>query len=384
MRRLWNGGVADRFLSIYVGVWLLLLILVIRHLVIHHIPIMLSEDHLPSLLIQSVELLLLVGPVIGLAYIGYRIHDSRFNESESKQILAYHIFGMVSVYSVVGAITVHHALLGYGFHWTLAEMEILSGLGFGGLLGAIGGIHRVQATFRKRTIDERSAQLHAEKERAENLQQRLSVVNRIIRHDIRSAVNIITGNVERVREEEGDVTQSLQIIQSQAERLHEISENTRIIEETLRSRSAGTAEQDIGAIVEDTIAECRDKYDDVSIRTEIPDGIRAEAHERIGAAIEEALQNAVVHNDSARPEIRVTVTEGIDDEEWAEIAIADNGPGIPEAELDPLEEGIESALDHSSGLGLWLIRWVVDRSDGKLRFSENEPRGTIVRIRLPQ
>jgi len=39
-------------------------------------------------------------------------------------------------------------------------------------------------------------------------------------------------------------------------------------------------------------------------------------------------------------------------------------------------------LYHGSGLGLWLINWIVKRSGGTLEFSENQPRGNVVTIEL--
>jgi len=47
-----------------------------------------------------------------------------------------------------------------------------------------------------------------------------------------------------------------------------------------------------------------------------------------------------------------------------------------------LTEGEETDLEHSSGLGLWLVYWFVEQSDGRLSFAENDPRGTVARIDL--
>jgi signal transduction histidine kinase len=37
--------------------------------------------------------------------------------------------------------------------------------------------------------------------------------------------------------------------------------------------------------------------------------------------------------------------------------------------------------DHSTGLGLWVARWVVEGVDGRLRFGDADD-GTTVRLRL--
>lgn len=64
------------------------------------------------------------------------------------------------------------------------------------------------------------------------------------------------------------------------------------------------------------------------------------------------------------------------------MTVSDNGPGIPPHELETLRRGHETKLDHGSSLGLWLIQWAVDGSDGELAFESNDPRGTRVTLTL--
>ncbi|MDY6776437.1 MAG: sensor histidine kinase [Halobacteria archaeon] len=66
-----------------------------------------------------------------------------------------------------------------------------------------------------------------------------------------------------------------------------------------------------------------------------------------------------------------------------EIRVSDNGPGVPESDVGVLgdEQNIEP-LYHGSGLGLWLVNWIVKRSMGEISFEEKEPRGTVVRMCL--
>ncbi|WP_435157127.1 hypothetical protein [Haladaptatus sp. DFWS20] len=53
-------------------------------------------------------------------------------------------------------------------------------------------------------------------------------------------------------------------------------------------------------------------------------------------------------------------------------------------EQSVLIEGRETALQHGSGLGLWLTNWVVGKFGGELTFGTNQPRGSVVTIRLQQ
>jgi sensor histidine kinase regulating citrate/malate metabolism len=66
-----------------------------------------------------------------------------------------------------------------------------------------------------------------------------------------------------------------------------------------------------------------------------------------------------------------------------ELRVADEGPGFGEIDRAALARGEETQLEHSSGLGLWLVRWTVTSSGGTLSIEEREPRGTVVTVGLP-
>ena len=47
-------------------------------------------------------------------------------------------------------------------------------------------------------------------------------------------------------------------------------------------------------------------------------------------------------------------------------------------------EARETALEHASGLGLWLVHWIVTESGGDIEIATREPTGTVVRMWLPR
>jgi len=99
------------------------------------------------------------------------------------------------------------------------------------------------------------------------------------------------------------------------------------------------------------------------------------------AAIEEAVENAIKHNDSAEPVvgIRVRARSG----EWIDIEIEDNGPGIPDQELDVLSKG-ETSLNHADRLGFWFMYWVVSRVGGEFSVTDSDPRGSALTLSVPR
>ncbi|MFB6132899.1 MAG: sensor histidine kinase [Halanaeroarchaeum sp.] len=123
------------------------------------------------------------------------------------------------------------------------------------------------------------------------------------------------------------------------------------------------------------------KYHRADISLSVSTGETIDCKESTRTAIAELLDNAVEHND--RPHPSVDVGMDVTDDSVA-VMVADDGPGIPEHERAVLREGEETPLVHGSGLGLWLVYWIVTMNGGRLEIEDNEPRGTVVRLVLPR
>lgn len=137
---------------------------------------------------------------------------------------------------------------------------------------------------------------------------------------------------------------------------------------------------DIVAVVDELVAEYRPSHPDVNLSVAGPDQCIVETDPWLESAVDILLENALEHNDGPEPSIEVRITCATD---YATIAIADDGPGIPDSELAVLEHGEETQLEHGSGIGLWIVHWIVDRSDASIAF-DTGPDGTAVTIRVPR
>jgi signal transduction histidine kinase len=67
-----------------------------------------------------------------------------------------------------------------------------------------------------------------------------------------------------------------------------------------------------------------------------------------------------------------------------EIAVADQGRGIAEADLPHIYEPFFTTSDDGTGMGLALVRRFVQEVGGDVRCEANQPRGTRFRIRLAE
>ncbi|MFC3958024.1 PAS domain S-box protein [Halovivax cerinus] len=218
-------------------------------------------------------------------------------------------------------------------------------------------------------------------------QKRVEVLNRVLRHDLRNGMNIIEGSAERLATKAtgDDAERYARAIRERTDELIGLAEKTRAVERTLDRDTVATGPIDAANAVERAIARLTQHHSPVTVERSLPEAAPVRADDLLVDAVYNVLENAVQHTDRDEPTIGVTMRPVADDPETLSIAIADDGPGIPDEERQLLEEEREiTQLRHASGLGLWLVDWVVTQSGGELRFEENDPRGTIVELRLPR
>ena len=221
----------------------------------------------------------------------------------------------------------------------------------------------------------------AERERKlRDRQQRLEVLYRVIRHNIRNEMSVILNYADIAADmtDDDQVEMAAETISDTGRKLTSLSEKARQIQNALDAADE-TSRVDAAAVARETVADHREAFPDVTFRTAIPESCPAAAITALELAVENVVENAAKHDDSAEPTVDVAVG-GTDDRVF--VSVADGGPGIPEQERNVLSEGRETSLEHGSGLGLWLVYWVVDRSGGRLRFDDNHPRGSVVTLVL--
>ncbi|MCT9098447.1 PAS domain S-box protein [Haloarchaeobius sp. HME9146] len=211
-------------------------------------------------------------------------------------------------------------------------------------------------------------------------QQRLEVLNRVLRHDIRTSVNIIQGSAELVAEvvDDPDGERHLQTILATCNRLLEESMKARRIQDLLKkNRHEVRTVRSVLDVLEATAVEREDG--DVELVDE-SDGTAVLAI--VQSALVELLENALEHGKGdSPPQVSVRVS---DDDGWLEFRVADSGPGLPEAERRVIEQQTEQPLAHSSGIGLWIATWLVKASGGTILIERADSTGTILTVRVPR
>ena len=210
----------------------------------------------------------------------------------------------------------------------------------------------------------------------------LQVLHRLLRHNLRNDLNVIEGFADLLAAELDDERHQefADRIRSNATQLAELSETANTIESVVGQRELDRRPVDLDDLVADTVAACATTYSEADVSIGDLPAVTVAAGPPLETAIAELVDNAIEHNHRETPGVSVEIEA---DADTATITISDNGPGIPPAEWAVVTGDTEiSQLEHGSGLGLWLVRWVTEGYGGELTYHEREA-GSTISIRLP-
>ena len=231
-------------------------------------------------------------------------------------------------------------------------------------------------------ISRREDELAEQNTQLERALQQISILHRILRHNLRNSCNVIYGYSEQLRGGANDQNErTVDVIETHVEELVRLSEKSHILRDIVIEGPDSISAVDLSSLLRERLDAFDADHPDVVVEMDLPDGLYVTAHARLASGLDELLENAVKHNDSVQPTVRVSARSEADG--TVDLDIADNGPGVPEIEREVVEKGEEKPLFHSQGIGLWVARAAVVESGGEIRLVDNEPQGTVARITLP-
>lgn len=224
-------------------------------------------------------------------------------------------------------------------------------------------------------------------ERRQRRQQQ-TVMNRVLRHNLRNDLNVASGYVDLSIERTDDETieTHLQRAKADIDDVLALGEKSRALERTIEALDAPPASVPIRPLLAtlepDEGRRSRVRTDGAGrLDIDVPAALELRTHERVFRTLfANLVENGFEHNDSDRPRVAIRYV-GLADG-MAVFEVSDDGPGIPEHELTVLERGEETPLSHGSGLGLWIATWCATALDGEIEFDSGDD-GTTVTVRVP-
>jgi len=213
-------------------------------------------------------------------------------------------------------------------------------------------------------------------------EQMLLVLNRFLRHNLRNDLNVAVGHAADIkREATGENEQQrAETMESAIDSVLSTADRVRLTEKLIDPTATDDRPVDLAGLLTGRIEETTADSPALTVTLDASEQVWVRGGETLSFAIEELLANVAAHS-KPNPVARITVTTTGN---YVTVRIADNGPGIHPDEAAVITGDQEiTPLQHSSGLGLWLVNWIVRRHEGQLSIPETDD-GTTVVITLPQ
>jgi signal transduction histidine kinase len=225
-----------------------------------------------------------------------------------------------------------------------------------------------------RDITEQREQERELRRREEELELLKNLQSRFLRHNLRNELNVVRANAELLADMDDRVERErYETIVRKTDQILEWSTKARTIEQLVETDRRVTC--DLTDELTTLLDGLREEFPEVTFEFDENASREVVAVAQIDRALGNVLDNAARYNTAENPRVRVDI-ESVG--EQLQVHITDNGPGIDAHEIETLRDREETQLQHGTGLGLWLVYWVMDKSGGDLAFDADD--GTTVTL----
>jgi signal transduction histidine kinase len=208
---------------------------------------------------------------------------------------------------------------------------------------------------------------------------RLTVLNRVLRHNLRNDLTVVRGHAELLAAalDDPDLRAHAETVIDETDGLVSLGEKARTFE-GLVGEDRDRESVSLHTVVDDVVAETRRNHPDATVTLDATDAVVETDPDLVRLAVAELVENGVVHGGETP---RVEVGLSTDDDGAVVVTVVDDGPGIPDHEVAALGATGETDLEHASGIGLWLVQWSAATVGGDVTFDVSD--GTTARLRVP-
>lgn len=219
--------------------------------------------------------------------------------------------------------------------------------------------------------------------------ERLSVLDRVLRHNIRNRMNVVSGTAELLLEQLPDTSDTesngttrpeeldervpaiesgLERIVDATEELTRISDQVREFQTVVGNPGETATEQNLTTTLQSLAETATEADDDAVFELSVESDLVIEAHPKLPAALAVGLGAS-----DRSPDTSMNLhVEAFDDGSVVHLDVTDRGGTIPRADLEAVAAEEETAIEHSRGLELWIVRWTVLSSGGEINVTLGE------------
>ncbi|GAA0548096.1 ATP-binding protein [Halorubrum ejinorense] len=313
------------------------------------------------------------GVAVGLIAAGRRIADRGLSPTEEWRVARWTGFGTAFTVAAFSATVGVRVLEGRPLVEPVFPMLVAAGVG--GLGGAVAGYYAVRQA--------------ADARRARDAVRTVSLVNHLLRHDLRNDLSTIHGYADLLAADDG--SDHAAVVASKAdEGLERIEAASAVADALLGDADRGRT--DLVATVRNVLSGV-DGDRSVTVETDLPETAPVAANDGVRAIVHNLVENAAEHGG---PDVTVRVAVRLTDDGVA-LVVADDGPGLPPAARDrlsaPDERRDEAAVGSGEGVlgdspdgtvsGLDLVAALTEAYDGSLDVGESEHGGARFAVTLP-
>jgi len=225
----------------------------------------------------------------------------------------------------------------------------------------------------------RSARLR--RHRADEARQadRLTVLNRLLRHEVLNKVNVIDGYA-RVGDEQtegGRTVDAWGVVRQHADAIDEAIAEVGVLTESTTPRPT-----DLSGHLRDAVESVRAAHPSATVEADDAPAVEVQGSPHLDVLFGHLVENAVVHSDRDDPTVEVDIET---DRREVRVTVTDDGPGLPPAQQRLVRGPVTPEEDDpTSGFGLAIARLILKDVDGDLTVETPvaDGRGTALTVRL--
>jgi len=209
----------------------------------------------------------------------------------------------------------------------------------------------------------------------EELNQSLRLIIHILGHDVLNDFHSIKLALELIKMDKEGNNEAFQIAMDNIDTSVQLIKKMRELENLV---SQGGDLQPLQA--KELIQEIIKPYLAESVEIKIEGDCLILVDGAFGSIIDNLIQNAILHGQTNKIDIKIEPAD-----EYCRINVMDYGIGIPdEIKSKIFEEGFKYGKTARSGLGLFIVKSIIERYGGEISVVDNKPKGSIFRLKVPR